>query len=98
VLHGSDEVRPIYENLRDRSGGHQSKHLITNLSIEVGPDATNASSHCYWTVLRTAPGRGIDITLSGQYTDTFEKVDDRWRFTDRLISTDLDGATSNPLT
>lgn len=98
VLRGSDEVRPVYENLRAQGGGQQTKHLITNLSIDVEPDSNTASSHCDWTVIQGAPGRRIDITLSGQYTDTFEKVNDRWRFTDRLISVDLGGEPSNPVT
>ncbi len=36
----------------------------------------------------------ISITLYGQYTDTFEEVDGRWRFSDRLITTDLTGQGS----
>jgi len=93
VLRGSEEVRPVYENLLAREGGLQTKHLITNLSIDVEPGATTASSHCYWTVLRSAPGEPIGITLSGQYTDRFEKFDGHWRFVDRLITTDR---TSDP--
>jgi ketosteroid isomerase-like protein len=88
---GSGEVRSVYENLMAGDGSVGTKHLLTNLTIEVAPDATTASSHCYWTVLQGAPGERIEITLSGQYTDTFEKVDDSWRFTDRLITVDLTG-------
>ena len=88
VLRGSAEVRPVYERLFARQGGLHTKHLITNLSVEVEPPAVTASSHCYWTVLRSAPGEPIGITLSGQYTDRFEKVDGHWRFLDRLITTD----------
>ncbi len=95
-LYGSAEVRPVYENLMARAGGVRTKHLLTNVSVEVAPGATTASSHCYWTVLRSDPGGPIDIALSGQYTDTFEKVDGRWRFTDRLIATDLTGGPADP--
>jgi len=93
ALRGSAEVRPVYENLLAREGGLQTKHLITNLSIDVEPGATTASSHCYWTVLRNAPGQPIGITLSGQYADRFEKCDGHWRFVDRLITIDQ---TSEP--
>ncbi len=88
---GAAAVRPVYENLMARDGDHRTKHLITNLSIEVAADATTASSHCCWTVLRSAPGETIAIDLSGQYTDTFERAEGGWRFTDRLISVDLTG-------
>jgi 3-phenylpropionate/cinnamic acid dioxygenase small subunit len=91
VLRGS-AVRPVYERLLADSGDYRTKHLITNLSVVVDDGAATASSHCYWTVLRSIPGHPIDIDLSGQYTDAFEKADGRWRFTDRLITVDLDGA------
>lgn len=88
---GTAEVRPVYESLMARDGDARTKHLITNLSIEIDPGDTTASSHCYWTVLRTSPGSPVSVDLSGQYTDTFEKVDGRWRFADRLITVDLSG-------
>lgn len=91
VRRGGAEVRPVYENLVAADGDLRTKHLLTNLSIEVAPGATTASSHCNWTVLEGGPGQPIDIALSGQYTDTFEKVGGAWRFTDRLITIDLTG-------
>ncbi len=65
---------------------------------DVEPDATTtASSHCHWTVLQNSTTGGIVITLSGQYADSFEKVGDIWRFTDRLITVDLTGDRLSPL-
>ena len=96
LLRGTAEVKPVYENLVARDGFQNTKHLITNLSVDVEPGATTAFSHCRWTVLRGAPGEPISITLSGQYADTFEKVDNRWRFADRLITIDLTGEPSDP--
>jgi ketosteroid isomerase-like protein len=93
---GTAEVRPVYEDLLARDSSRRTKHLITNLNVQVEPGATTASSHCRWTVLQWAPGEPICITLSGQYTDTFEKVDDRWRFSDRLITVDLTGEPHEP--
>ena len=91
TLRGSAEVRPVYEQLLAQDGPARTKHLLTNLSIAVEPGAATGSSHCYWTVLRSTPGEPIEITLSGQYTDTFEKIGHAWRFTDRLITVDLTG-------
>ncbi|HEX4217675.1 MAG TPA: nuclear transport factor 2 family protein [Acidimicrobiales bacterium] len=90
LLRGSDEIRPIYERLKGE-GAPRTKHLLTNLTIDVGAEATTATSHCYWTVLREVPTGGIDVMLSGHYVDTFEKVEGRWRFADRLITVDLGG-------
>ena len=96
VLRGSAEVRPVYERMTASGGGRRTKHLLTNVSVEVEPGATTGSSHCYWTVLQaTASGPRIDVILSGQYTDTFDQVDGRWRFADRLITVDLNGDPSS---
>jgi SnoaL-like domain len=96
VLHGSAEVRTVYEKVKvDDSGAPGTKHLLTNLTVHLEPGASSASSHCYWTVLqKVTAGRGIDAILSGQYVDRFEKVDGAWRFTDRLTTVDLTGDQS----
>jgi hypothetical protein len=92
VLRGSAEVRPVYEQLIVPEGGPRTKHLLTNLAIDVEPGASTASSHCYWTVLQNVrPGEAITIIFSGQYTDIFERIEGKWHFADRLITTDLTG-------
>jgi hypothetical protein len=99
VLRGSAEVRPVYERLKVAAAGSpRTKHLLTNLTVTVEPGAQTASSHCYWTVLQNVvPTQRIDIILSGQYSDQFEKSDGKWRFTDRLIKVDLQGDQSAPI-
>jgi len=95
ILRGTEEIRPVYEQLKSSEGDTRTKHLLTNLTVDVEPEASIASAHCYWTVLQNMrPGSPISILLSGQYTDTFEKVDGAWCFSDRLITVDLTGDTS----
>jgi hypothetical protein len=96
VLHGSEEVRPIYAQVKIYDDGTpRTKHLLTNLTVDVEPGATTAASHCYWTVLQNVePGGSIDIILSGQYVDKFEKAQGVWRFAERLIRVDLTGDAS----
>jgi hypothetical protein len=89
VLYGSTEVRSVYEQLYASGRSARTKHLLTNLSVNVEPGATTASSRCYWSVLRADSEKGLTITLSGQYLDQFEKSDGRWHFADRLIKVDL---------
>ena len=97
TLRGSAEVRPVYEQLLAALGSLRTRHLLTNLTVAVDEEGSTASSHCYWTVLQnTEPGAAIDITLAGQYSDRFEKVDGAWRFADRLITTDLIGNATLP--
>ena len=92
IRRGPDEIRPVYEQLVAHGRTSPSKHLLTNLSIDLQPGSDTARSHCYWTVLLRGHGSGqIEVSVSGQYIDTFEKVDGDWRFTDRLITVDLTG-------
>ncbi len=92
VRRGSAEVRPVYEQLFASAGASRTTHLLTDLTVEVEPEATAASSRCSWSVLRSDSDNRLSITLSGRYIDRFAKVDGRWRFVDRLITTDLVGS------
>jgi len=92
VRRGAAGVRPVYERLAASTGGVRTRHLVTNLVVLVGPAATTASARCYWTVLRSDGHGPITAVLSGQYIDRFAKADGRWRFADRLITTDLAGS------
>jgi hypothetical protein len=95
ALRGRDEVRPIYAQVKLYDGIPRTKHLLTNLTVDVEPGASSASAHCYFTVLQgVEPGHAVEIILSGQYVDTFEKVEGTWRFADRLIKSDLTGDLS----
>jgi hypothetical protein len=76
-------------------GRPATKHLITNLTVDVEPGEASASSHCYWTVLQNVPVGPLEVSLSGQYLDRFSKVAGRWRFADRLITVDLGGDLSS---
>ena len=95
VLRGGEAVRPVYAQVKLYDGVPRTKHLLTNLTVEVEPGARRASAHCYWTVLQNMePGNPVEIILSGQYVDTFEKAEGAWRFADRLIKVDLTGDVS----
>jgi hypothetical protein len=95
VLRGIEQIRPVYEQLKTSDGSARTKHLLTNLTVDVDSGGSTASSHCYWTVLQNVEsGSAINIILSGQYVDTFEKAQGSWRFADRLIVVDLTGDSS----
>jgi len=95
VWRGVDQIRPVYEQLKTGDGSRRTKHLLTNLTVDVEAGANTASAHCYWTVLQNIEAsRPIEIILSGQYADKFEKIDGAWHFADRLITVDLTGTAS----
>lgn len=95
TLQGTDQVREVYSRVRLYDGSPRTKHLITNLSVEVEDGADTAAAECYFTVLQgVVPGEPIHVILSGRYVDRFERVNERWRFADRLFIADLIGDQS----
>ena len=92
VRRGREEVRAVYERVLLYDGSPRTKHLITNLTIDVEPDADRAVGECCFTVLQgIEAGEPIQIILSGRYVDRFEKSAGVWRFSDRLFVVDLTG-------
>jgi hypothetical protein len=72
-----------------------TKHVTTNLIIDVQGAAATCRS--YFTVLQAVAGLALQPIVAGRYHDRFALVDGEWRFTDRLIHTDLVGDISHHL-
>ena len=68
-----------------------TKHVLTNLVIDVRPDRTAAASRCSFTVLQARPELPLQAILAGRYHDRFVRRDRVWHFADRLIAVDLVG-------
>jgi 3-phenylpropionate/cinnamic acid dioxygenase small subunit len=80
-------------------GTPRTKHVTTNLRIEVDEDVGRAEGRAYFTVLQELPGsRNLVPICAGRYEDRFERVDGAWRFTRRHIIRDLDGDLSHHIT
>lgn len=71
-----------------------TRHLVTNVSVGIDGDTATASS--YFTVMHAAEG-DLRAVVAGRYDDRFERTPTGWRFTDRLVSTDLLGDVSRHL-
>ena len=98
IARGRDEVRAMYGggNRRERtSGGRSTKHITTNVFVEVDEGAGTAIARSYWVLLvSTSPDEPIRPILAGRYHDTFARVDGAWRFTERAYLVDLTGSES----
>src|ERR1700710_2754149 len=86
----------IEKMLRDNvivydDGTPRTKHVTTNVAIEVDDEAATAVSRSYFTVLQAAPDVPLQLIVSGRYHDRFERRDGRWRFVERRVLTDLIG-------
>jgi len=96
---GADEIE---QTLRDNvivyeDGTPRTKHVVTNIAIEVDAEAGTASARSYFTVLQALPDLPLQIIVSGRYLDRFEHHDGQWRFAERRVRTDLLGDVSRHL-
>lgn len=95
-LRGADQVRRAYDGVILYDGTPSTKHVISNVTIELTDDDT-ATARSYFTVLQARPDLPLQPIIAGRYHDRFERVDGRWRFADRQILPDLIGDLSRHL-
>jgi ketosteroid isomerase-like protein len=96
-LRGAEQVRRAYDGVILYDGIPSTKHVISNVTIEVADDAATAAARSYFTVLQGRPDFPLQFVIAGRYHDQFERVDDSWRFADRQIIPDLIGDLSHHL-
>jgi hypothetical protein len=72
-----------------------TKHVTTNLILEIDEDAGTATARSYWTVLQAVPGLPLQPILAGRYHDRFERRGGVWRFSERRYLVDLVGDVSH---
>jgi len=78
-------------------GTPRTKHLVTNVAIEIDDEAGTAAARSYFTVLQAVAGLPLQPIASGRYQDRFERRDGKWRFVERRVRTDLVGDMSRHL-
>jgi 3-phenylpropionate/cinnamic acid dioxygenase small subunit len=78
-------------------GTPRTKHVTTNVAIEVDEEADTAVSRSYFTALQAVPDLPLQPIVSGRYHDRFERRDGQWRFIERRVKTDLVGDVSRHL-
>lgn len=100
TLHGGDAIARMFEKtvIVHEDGTLRTKHVTTNVAIEVDENAGTAASKAYYTIMQAAPGLPLQPIACGTYHDTFEVHDGQWRFTERRITMDLAGDVTHHLT
>jgi ketosteroid isomerase-like protein len=96
-LLGAEQVRRAYDGVILYDGIPSTKHVISNITIEIPGDGDKATARSYFTVLQARPDFPLQPVIAGRYQDRFERVDGRWRFADRQIIPDLIGDLSRHL-
>jgi 3-phenylpropionate/cinnamic acid dioxygenase small subunit len=94
---GFDEVLQMYQlscRLYEDSGTPLTKHLTTNVIIELEDGGLQASARSYYTVLQATETLPLQPIISGRYVDSFRKVGSEWEFAQREMLVDLIGDCS----
>jgi 3-phenylpropionate/cinnamic acid dioxygenase small subunit len=95
TVEGTEQVRHMYDGvILYEDGTPKTKHVITNLVIELAPDGASATARSYFTVLQATEGLALQPIIAGRYHDTFERDGATWRFSQRIIHPDLQGDLS----
>jgi hypothetical protein len=97
MIRGRDELVPMLRAMvRTYERGRTfTKHLVTNLVVEVAPDRSTATARSYVTVLQARPpDLPLQVIASNRHHDRFERVDGTWRFVERVDVQDLVGDLS----
>ncbi|HEX4829524.1 MAG TPA: nuclear transport factor 2 family protein [Trebonia sp.] len=76
-------------------GSLRTRHVTTNLFIDVDEDAGTARSRSYFTVFQSLPELPLQPIAAGHYQDRFARVDGRWCFAERAVVTDFSGDVSH---
>jgi hypothetical protein len=90
-------LRAVWERFQIiyADGTLRTKHVITNPIVEVNEDAGTATIRSCYTVFQATDGFPLQPIIVGRYHDSFERVDNVWRFSARVYpASDLIGDTS----
>ncbi|MEV0759014.1 nuclear transport factor 2 family protein [Nocardia sp. NPDC050435] len=72
-------------------GTPKTKHVTTNVILEVDEEAGTARAQSYVTVLQAVEGLSLQPIVAGRYEDQFFRRGAEWRFAERRFHLDLLG-------
>jgi ketosteroid isomerase-like protein len=75
-------------------GTLRTKHVTTNVRIDIDANGHAAKAESYFTVLQATEDLPLQVIMAGRYSDKFVNIDGRWWFEERFVHTDLIGNMS----
>ncbi len=91
---GKEAVLKFLQNVILYDGKPHTKHVSSNVQIEVADGGTKATAQSYLIVFQALPDFPMQAIFGGHYYDKFERREDGWCFVSREISADLVGDLS----
>ena len=95
-LDGREAVMGLLQNVTLYNGKPLTKHVLSNVQIDVDEPNGVASAQSYITVFQAVPPDfPLQPIFIGHYHDKFERTGSQWRFKNRSISPDMIGDISH---
>jgi hypothetical protein len=91
-LRGAEEYREFIDNgVQFYDGIPSTKHMISNVMVEIDNDRQSASARSYFTAFQVRPELPLQPILAGRFHDRLERDHDGWYIVERVIYADLIG-------
>ncbi len=95
LAQGAEEVSAQLDNVTLYDGRPNTRHLMSNVAINVDPSGQTAVGKSCITVMQHVPDDfAMQAIFIGSYNDAFAKDGDAWHFVERAITPDLIGDMS----
>ena len=90
---GAEAVRSLYAgtNKVHPDGTLRTRHLCTNVLVDVDEAGDAATARSSFLVLQATPDLPFQPIVAGRYWDHFERVDGAWRFAEREMGVEQVG-------
>ena len=85
----------IDDNVRVYDGSPRTKHVTTNVVVDVDEAGDTATASAYVMVFQALPDFPLQPIFAGRYRDRLARIDGRWQFLERTIVNDLYGDISH---
>ncbi len=95
---GADQVLATMRGtVRTYDGVPRTRHVVTNVVIDVDAGLTSGRARSYVNVVHQAPGQPLASIVAGTYHDRVHLVDGEWQFAERRMLIELVGDLSTHL-
>lgn len=92
AMHGREDIHALYTASTMLYDGRPcTRHVTTNLTIDVDATAGTASARSYFTVFQARPELPLQPIIAGRYQDRFTRRSGVWSFAERVMFIELVG-------
>lgn len=99
-VRGAEAIEAYYTGstrLYEDTGTPKTKHVFTNMQIEIDEPSGTARGRCHYLVLQQTDVLPLQPIITGHYEHRFERRGGRWRLTEKKFFVDQVGDLSQHL-